>query len=81
MKKLILSIVSLLILAGCADNYYDDTKPEIYACQGLGCSNKDHVNNELSKHKPSKEEKIRVMQGQRPDFGMDKPSMGIRGTW
>lgn len=81
MKKLILSIVSLFILAGCADNYYDDAKPEIYACQGIGCASKDPYDKGLSKHKPSKEEKTRVMQGQQPDFGVEKSTIGIRGTW
>ncbi|MEB7742527.1 hypothetical protein NGB58_25785 [Escherichia coli] len=71
----ILLAIFCILLISCADSVssdYEQDAGSVKLCKGVDCSKYPD-----SGYKPTKEERTRVMKGEKPDFGSEKKGVEI----
>lgn len=84
MKSIIIALP--LFLTACVPQAYDAEDNVFYVCKGLGCAKKNAVprdpyNIGVMTHKPTQDERLRIMTGGKPDFGAGEISVGGTIKW
>jgi len=75
-------LASSLFIASCSTDYGSPKVGSPQICQGFGCpSALGSKPNSAETHKPTKDEKIRVRSGEKPNFGSENISVGFPVRW
>ncbi|CAI1954304.1 MULTISPECIES: hypothetical protein [Serratia] len=76
-KKAIFLAFFTVVMTGCANEARWGAGEGPLFCQGFECANRSEENSgQAENHKPTQEEKRRVMRGEDPDFGSENISIG-----
>lgn len=76
-KEAIFLAFFIVFMTGCANEATWMTRESPLLCQGFECANDSEENPARAEsHKPTQEEKRRVMRGEAPDFGSENIRIG-----